>query len=569
MKTKVTLMIQDPTTARVMGMKPTEGFWIDEESYENGPVTKRIAVLDFDVDTGALLDGVTFVAKPKTKRLPYYDFGKLPDKTANVEDFRKFFTSNRHFNQLSVFGVIMRTMKMFENEYVLGRPVTWAFDSPQLLVVPRAGQWANAFYQRETHSLQFFYFPSEKDPDHTIFTSLSRDIVAHETAHAILDGIAPDLYNSITPQALALHEAVADITATLLACQSNKLVLEVLEDKHGAINDSNAFASIAPEFGMGRDPEGEAAYLRQLFNFKTLKDVPADNPHLLSEVLSGALYCVLEKMHEDHRYKYYKDPDYVNREDPMYSCSGKALAAAGFRLRNVIFRALDYLPPGEISFADYGRAILAVDTSADLNKPEVRDWFKMEFLKRRIIFHKDELEVKTNFEHPALHNIDINKLVENKNEAWKFAEKNRELLHIPPTVKFDVLLPILTEKIYFDLEREKIKAKECIFKVSWEDTETNLSAYPVPEKRAIRRGTTLAVDVEKRLVKFILTSDRSDKQVEDRNRMLNRLLDDRVLRLDQQALGNDGKILGSVIQAKTSAGLLRIQGSARMLHIAG
>lgn len=60
---------------------------------------------------------------------------------------------------------------------------------PQLLVVPRAGEWANAFYERESRSLQFFYF-SPSGESRRIYTSHSQDIVAHETAHAILDGIA-------------------------------------------------------------------------------------------------------------------------------------------------------------------------------------------------------------------------------------------------------------------------------------------------------------------------------------------------------------------------------------------
>ena len=55
-----------------------------------------------------------------------------------------------------------------------------------------------AFYERESHSLQFFHFPS-KSPTNaltTVYTSLSHDIVSHECGHAILDGIAP---TSTTP----------------------------------------------------------------------------------------------------------------------------------------------------------------------------------------------------------------------------------------------------------------------------------------------------------------------------------------------------------------------------------
>jgi len=54
-------------------------------------------------------------------------------------------------------------MYLFEEEKkgtekdILGRPLNWAFDVPQLLIIPRAGEQANAFYHPDSHSLQFFY----------------------------------------------------------------------------------------------------------------------------------------------------------------------------------------------------------------------------------------------------------------------------------------------------------------------------------------------------------------------------------------------------------------------------
>ena len=170
------------------------------------------------------------------------------------------------FNQISVFGTVLKTISMFEEEDTLGRPLTWAFDAPQLLVVPRAGEWANAFYERESHSLQFFYFHPETNPSQTVHTSLSHDIVAHETGHAILDGILPDLYHAISPQSLALHEAVADLTALVMAFRCRTLCQMVLDQTGGSIEHSEAFSGIAEEFGTARDPRGRPIFLRNLLN---------------------------------------------------------------------------------------------------------------------------------------------------------------------------------------------------------------------------------------------------------------------------------------------------------------
>ena len=125
---------------------------------------------------------------------------------------------------------------MFEEDDALGRKLVWGFDGPQLLIIPRAGEWANAYYQRETRSLQFFFFDNPQQEGDIVYTSLSRDIVSHETGHAILDGIAPNLYDAITPQALALHEGVADLTAALMAFRSGNLRKASLGQKDGGID---------------------------------------------------------------------------------------------------------------------------------------------------------------------------------------------------------------------------------------------------------------------------------------------------------------------------------------------
>ena len=54
---------------------------------------------------------------------------------------------------------------------------------------------ANAFYSPDVHGILFGYFqasrtdPGRNLPGQTVFTCLSHDIIAHETTHAIVDGI--------------------------------------------------------------------------------------------------------------------------------------------------------------------------------------------------------------------------------------------------------------------------------------------------------------------------------------------------------------------------------------------
>jgi len=240
MKVRIPIMIQDPMTSKDKGIPPVEGFDPDnEEFFLDGPVTKRIAVLDFCSRTNKLLKGAIFQPPTKRKKRGKYRSRRGPI-LSNIKGKELY---NPAFMQVSVFGTVLKTLYLFEGTHyasplhkkygkekveetlthTLGRSLKWAFDAPQLLVIPRAGEWANAFYHRDSHSLQFFYFPSPKDERTNVYSCLSRDIVAHETGHAIVDGIAPDLMDAVSPQSLAIHEAIADITALLMAFDSHTL----------------------------------------------------------------------------------------------------------------------------------------------------------------------------------------------------------------------------------------------------------------------------------------------------------------------------------------------------------
>jgi len=141
------------------------------ETLRDGPISTRVAVLDLDPEDGMLLPGAPYLPPGPERARGLWQVADRNDMTA------------RDFQQVSVFGAIRTTMAMFEEEDVLGRPLVWAFDGPQLLVVPRAGRMANAFYHRASRSLQFFYFDGViAEEETTVYTCLSPDIVAHETA---------------------------------------------------------------------------------------------------------------------------------------------------------------------------------------------------------------------------------------------------------------------------------------------------------------------------------------------------------------------------------------------------
>lgn len=579
MEVKVPYLIQDPLAGAAKfggagGSVTVERHTFGREGFcLDGPVSRRVAILDFDPETGELAPGVTFVP------------GATPDDpgTYAVDDEDH---ESPGFLAVNCFATVMATLYMFEEADALGREIEWAFDSPQLLVVPRAGELTNAFYQRESKSLQFFFFPQRRRGGGTVFTALSQDIIAHETAHAILDGIAPELYDSLTPQSLAIHEAVADLTALLSALRSNKLRKAVLDDTGGSISGQTAYTRVAEQFASARDHSGKSLHLRSLWNRRTLDpdDTSLDErnranranrgePHMLSEVLSGALYGVLVELHDDYKRRRVRTEGCTE-----YEASGWALWVASEHFKRLILRALDYLPPGEVSFADYGRAIVGSDQASDPRDSIGRDVLVKNFVHRHIAT-RDEMTVETNLEIPEIADLDLDAFAAGDWVGYRFVEDHRDIFAIPEGVSFR-LHPRLkaTKEYYSPTERQRVPVTECIVKVSWNRTEPNPRGFPVASLRQITVGSTLVIDWKTQVVRVRLISDAASTPDDagadspggrlraDRDLMLANLVAIDGL-LPGTESGDEAQFNGGA-RVQVSGDVMRIVGSGRMLHIA-
>src|SRR5260221_304238 len=89
----------------------------------------------------------------------------------------------------------------------------------RLRIYPHGLRQANAFYDPDRKALLFGYFPAQGAavgrnlPGGTIFTCLSHDVVAHETTHALLDGLHRYFTEPSNQDVFAFHEAFADVVA--------------------------------------------------------------------------------------------------------------------------------------------------------------------------------------------------------------------------------------------------------------------------------------------------------------------------------------------------------------------
>jgi hypothetical protein len=555
------LMVDDPRfsdSGRPEAL--VEGEYMYSKYFLNGPVTPQLAVLDFDETTGALRPGVRYVPPQSGAKLGHYEVppkGNLPDPTT------------REFNRVSAFATVLKTIQKFENTDFLGRPVRWAFDAPQLLVVPRAGQMENAYYERDSHSLQFFYFPSDADEDKMIYTSLARDIVAHETGHAVLDGISPYLFVAISPESRALHEAIGDLTALLLSTSSDKLCEAVLKKTGGSIRESTHFSAVAEQFGMAR---GQGA-LRNLYDDDVNMGSVECEPHDMSRVLSATLYSLLVAMHEKRQQLRVEQA----HQSP-YSASGYALATASEQLGRMAIRALEYLPSGEVSFADYGRAIIAADMAGYPEEGEERELLRRELVRRKAAPSLSSLAVGAPAKD-ALKGIDLEELVSSDWAAYAFANssRGRDLLAIPKRRQFEIEPRTSVTRSYHrhleDGTKYIEKVNECLFKVSWYEREPNRLGSEYPSERRVKVGTTVAWNRDTGELRALLSTGNGDKgelaqQREQRDLALASMVKTGQLRSGAQHLGPDGRPLRSVASMKVVGQTMRMDKVAQMLQFA-
>lgn len=238
-----------------------------------------------------------------------------------------------------------------------------------------------------------------------MFTCLSHDVVAHETTHAILDGLRERYTAPSSPEQAGFHEGFADIVSILSVFSLKDVVRTILigkgrrkqkdkmpvEDhripiKHiteKALKNSVLFG-LADEMGSKLTGiRGNA--LRKSANLKTLSEARLKaylgtdefyEPHKCGELLVAAMLNVFLRVWLKRLEKYMEDRDAV--DVAVVVDEG---AESANHLLTISIRALDYLPPTDIRFSDYLSALLTADSEVvpDDSKYEYRQKLRASF----------------------------------------------------------------------------------------------------------------------------------------------------------------------------------------------
>ena len=342
-----------------------------ETNLRPGPIGEYVEIIDVDPASRCCYPPVDLNAPSVLASL-----GFAPSET------------NPQFHQQMAYAVSMKTIAHFEK--AMGRKALWApreiLDAgnmartkyvQQLRIYPHALRAKNAYYSPEHKALLLGYFKTPASASGTgggvVFTSASNDVVAHETAHALLDGVRGRFRDATNPDVFAFHEAFGDIVALFQHLTLPEAVRQQIAAAADP-NQQNLLGQLVSQFGETTGRYGALRYFIGGARYQPARSdyddmSKASDPRLAGSVLVAAVFDAFLKIFKRRTDDLLRlatggtgvmlqgeiSADLVNR------LAREASKVAG-QMLNICIRSIDYCPPIDIVFGEYLRALISADT---------------------------------------------------------------------------------------------------------------------------------------------------------------------------------------------------------------
>jgi hypothetical protein len=466
------------------------------EPLQEGPVGEYLEIVDVDPASGCCYPPVNL----NEPRLLAQD--GLPPSEGSPQ-----------FHQQMVYAVASATIHHFEK--ALGRKILWtppdhpsAGDQrcrflPRLRIYPHALREANAYYSPTSKAVLFGYFPaSPSDPGSSlpggmVFTCLSHDIIAHELTHALLESLHPLFIEPSNVDVLALHEAFADIVALFQHFTHQDVLKRQIARTRGDLESENLLGELAQEFGQAIGSRGALrSALGEQVDGKWRRKKPDPTllgkttvPHDRGAILLAAVFDAFLTIYKARTADLMRiatggtgvlpagdiHPDLVDR------LAGEAAKTADHVLKMCI-RAMDYVPPVDITFGDYLRALITADHDMVPNDP---NRYRLAFVEA--------------FRRHGIYPLDVRSLSE-ESLLWNKPAPDKERIiqaSLPPLAQLRRMVPDWWEKA--DKEEESgpkpaISQREFLFEQN-EENKTRLHEWLTnPPKIDLAKALGLSLD---------------------------------------------------------------------------
>jgi hypothetical protein len=321
----------------------------------------------------AFLPGV-IMEGPRDARITSGQPGITPVSPNAFGDFIQS-PNTEQFDAVHTFTVVRQTLTMYQRVLAGldgGSPLPWAWnsasDTAPLQVFPYGlANVMNAYYSRNERALKFGDFVPSGSSDR-VYTCRSFDIVAHETGHAVLDGLKPQwILSSAPPQTGGLHESFGDLTAIFLTLSQMDQVEAVIAQTKADLHDKTFLADMAEQFGLAL---GRTNGLRNADNDLKLSEA-GNEVHAISQVFTGAVYDILADI-----FSFERDPG--NEDDAA------VLHRVGGYLCSLTLRALVAAPDQGATYADVANGLLRL-SEEDGTPVEYRNFIRNRFALREVL----------------------------------------------------------------------------------------------------------------------------------------------------------------------------------------
>ncbi len=450
---KLTILAQDPGV-RFNGRLAFAQVDVPAESLASGPTGYRVKVVDFDASSRVAYAARASYHSPEGEMIDPFAPPLKGFKSKSAErKYERALLANPNFHAQNCYAIVMRTLARFEQ--ALGRRVAWGFKGHQIHVVPHAFDDANAFYSEDDRALLFGYFQGRTGK--IVHTCLSHDIVAHETVHALLDGLRDRLTDPSGPDQTAFHEGFSDVVALLSIFSLPEIVTAGLDQTPRPRNKKRVrliparfltmealsrsiITGLAKQMG-NELADGHADALRRSVKLEPspryLDDPEFAEPHRRGEILVAAMMRAFLSIWVERIEALGTFPGNKRNLDLVIEEGAKAAD----HLLTIAIRALDYCPAVDITFGDYLAALLTSDFELmpDDSRFHYRDKVRRLFGSYGIVVPTDRCDAATGTwkaftEDPkrpiAYYKTNFESMLRDKEEVFRFIWENREPLKV-------------------------------------------------------------------------------------------------------------------------------------------
>lgn len=277
------------------------------------------------------------------------------------------------FHQQMVYAVASLLYAVFK--MALGRHPSWGFEREgdmALRLRPYAFKGENAYYDKEKGEIAFGYYRAKEGsigrnlPNGFVFTSLSHDIVVHETTHALLDGMRAKFSIPTGCDVLGFHEGFGDLMAVLQRLSYPQVVRKAIARARGEIDKADVLLQVAQQFG---ETVKCKSALRTALGLEGDKKYHKDlEAHDIGTVFLSAAFDAFNTVYRRRVARIMRlasggtgvlAPGELHPD--LQIILAEQISKLASQFQRMAVRAVDYCPPVDVELGEFLRAVITAD----------------------------------------------------------------------------------------------------------------------------------------------------------------------------------------------------------------